>query len=293
MRLVLASLLAACPVAAVALTAGEVAANPAVIGRQECDAGTTEIALTWSVTLETDGTFAADGAFQVYASSTQPTGNYCAIGSAGTGLISTVSKPVSKDQVTPVVVTVSTLLSATALACDSGDKTVYLCAQWNNASGTAKGYAKGQLDLKVAPPAAPVVSKVTIGDTRLRVTIQPATGGTGTPATTDFRARARAYNLSLDPGDYFSSLTPVSGEATIEGLTNGVDYKVTAYAYSSAGNVSPESAAVGPYTPRFIEDAWSHYRDLGGRDSGGCQAGGAGFAALLGVAALLRLRRRA
>jgi hypothetical protein len=184
---------------------------------------------------------------------------------------------------------VSDLVGVTGQSgCASGSFTVYVCVQWLDSGGLVKGYAKGTAKVELDRPAAPEIDAVGAGDTRLTVTIKPTSG---TPAAATFSASAAA-DPAVDPVVHGSSRVATDGTARLDGLKNGVEYMVTAYTYSAVGNRSPASIAKGPYVPQPAADAWDVYKKSGGRDSGGCQSGGAGLAALLGAASLLTLRRR-
>lgn len=303
MRRLLTALVAATPLIASAQTAGQILFDSKTINRTQCQ-GTDEIRLDFALLEQATGSFVAGtGEVTLYSASADKTDSvfppchYEGDGSTGVTVGPLLAQPISNPAGTTgwAIGPMATMVSQAGFDCTTADKTIYVCAIWKNSASEVKAYAKGSVSLKVALPPAPVIDidSIGIGDTRLSVKIKPPTG---TPLATDFRARAVAWdaaNAALDPGDHFSSLEPATGEATIEKLVNGVSYRITAFAYTVEGNVSGESSAVGPYMPRPIQDAWEHYVALGGTDSGGCQAGGAGLAALLGAAALLRLRRRA
>jgi hypothetical protein len=306
MRRLLAVLLAAASSTAGAQTTtpldGEIlfeGVKPGTVNRAACAAGAaTSIGLTWDVTLDPNPGILSEGRFLIYAQATAPTSNYCTPAADPANLLGTVSAPTSEAVLTPVDVTMDTILTATGFTCDAGSKTVYVCVHFVDASSTNKGYARGTIDLKLVAPNAPTVTKVTIGEEALSVEIDPATSG---EAAVAFVAKAVAVDSVSFPGEERSARTSLDGRARIEGLVNGRDYYVTAFTYSADENESPESFKYGaaadgsggtPVAPQPIQDAWEHYDALGGRDSGGCQAGGAGLAALACAAVLLRLRRR-
>jgi hypothetical protein len=298
MRPFLALLLAAGPVAAAAQTVtpalGQVLFDDSstyTVSRAKCDLGAGQtIGLTWQLQLEAGTWVLSDGKVEVWATSNANAGsNYCPTTGAGTALIATVTSPTSATQLTPVVVNVKQLLDAAVYTCDAADKPIYVCAQWWSTTGSAyKGWARGTIDLKVAGPNAPSITRIAPGNGALEVTIAKDAAGV---AATKFKAVA-----VLDPVDpaspkHWSNEILAEGDARIEGLVNGLTYTVTAYAWSADGNESPASDPVAGM-PQETSDLWKYYRNAGGRETGGCQAGGAGLAALLGALALGRLRRR-
>ncbi|MGB8930114.1 MAG: hypothetical protein WCC48_02560, partial [Anaeromyxobacteraceae bacterium] len=281
MRRLLAILLLMPPAAAFSQTTGAIVFSPdAAISKAECDAAaTTQLGLTWIVTLDTGVVFSSNGEFRIYASDTQPTGNYCAVGTTGVGQIGTVSSPTSVIQSTPVMVSLSDMLTATGFDCVSGDKTIYVCVHWWSSSLSAdKGYARGTVKLSMAAPVAPTVTRVQAGNGALYVTLAAGTATSSSAAAATFAAKAVAADGIVHLGS-----TSSSTDVRIGGLVNGTPYTVTGYAYSAEGNQSPESAAWGTQVaPQPDSNAWEVYGQDGGRDSGGCQSGGAGLLALLG-----------
>jgi hypothetical protein len=90
------------------------------------------------------------------------------------------------------------------------------------------------------------------------------------------------------------------GSYTIKGLLDGVTYTVVVASVDGTGNVGPPSLEVCDY-PAPVRDFWQTYREDGGQASGFCAletigSGGAsslaGVAAVLGLAAFMRRRRR-
>jgi hypothetical protein len=316
--LAIAIALVAAPHTAGAQTAGTIFFNAAstspTINAAQCNGAQTDtIALTWTIQLESGALFATGGEYRIYASTGDP-GNvspFCytpdSVGQTA-GLVPTSpSTPDATIITSSASVTASSLVAAVKAApgydC-TADKTIVVCALWFAASGdlpgSHKGYAKGQVLLKAAAPVKPVVTKVRAGDRALYATMAPGTRATGDAEATEFKAKAVA-DLKVCPTcgttAYLSPMTPLGGEARIDGLTNNVQYIVTAFAYSAEGNESKESDAYTPLdpgevTPRPVRNFWGQYNFDGGRDTGGCDAGPAGLLALLGAAATLRLRRR-
>lgn len=87
---------------------------------------------------------------------------------------------------------------------------------------------------------------------------------------------------------------------TIEGLNNGIGYRFVVVAQDNAGNRSLPSALSDCTVPELTTDFWEHYRNSGGRASGGFCAvrpgvvGACGFFAVAGgaLAAMLVTRRQ-
>lgn len=307
MRRLLAVTLLAAPLAAAAQTLpspGEIDFSAdSTISVAECSSTTATVGLTWQI--KPDTAFVTGGTVDVYASN-QVFGSdadpYCYTApDSGTGrLVALLAEDVAaieQTATTALPVKTSTIASVTTLsACEpnTGQVTVYVCLQWFDPLNGLDGFARGTMTLELDGPDAPTVSSVTAGEEALNVTIAPAATGI---VADEFRAVAVAdpafpEGVALDPDPHRSTRSSRT-DPRIEGLVNGVRYLVTAFAYSEIGNESLESAPWGvSVAPRPVEDAREYYELAGGRDDGGCQAGGAGLAALLGAAALLALRRR-
>lgn len=295
MRRLSTLLLVALPLLARAQTAGQVTFSNSPINTDECNAGAaTSVTLGWFLTLESGAILPSTGGeLHVYATSTPPTSNYCNVPPAdGVGQLgATITNPTVRTGSSTV--TVADLLNATKFTCSVSNavKTIHVCVHYV-VSGTNKGYAKGSADLDTRVPTAPTVSPPVLPDERaLYVTMLP--GAVGDVAADHFRASA----TGPDTVEHFSGDTAAGAKVRIGGLENGVEYAIKAYAYSKAGNRSVATdytpASPAEVTPVNVRDFWEYYRDAaGGRDSGGCQAGGAGLLALLAAASLLRLGRR-
>jgi hypothetical protein len=312
MRRLLAIVLAAAPLVTIAQTAGGIIASPTFINHAQCLAAdtTSTISLTWTIQLDTGVTFSGTGgAYRVYAASkdqgtlspfchrandtaTPPTYK------AGQ-LVTKPDPPIATFMTSSATVKTSDITAKAGFGtCDADQDAIQLCVLWYDiasptTNSTPKGWAKGSVALKVVPPFAPTVTSVVPGEKALNVAI--SVPSTGVEATT-FRARAVA---TADPGEHLSAETAIGSKVRIGGLVNGVGYVVTAFTYSADGNQSLDSLPWGaqpdgtPVAPRPVEDDWEYYKDVAdGRDDGGCDAGPAGLLALLGAAALLRLRRR-
>jgi MYXO-CTERM domain-containing protein len=296
MRRLLAILVAALPAAAAAQTEGQLlveSKSDYVINQEACE-GSGEVGLTWWASEETDGDFADyTGQYDVYAGPTDKTDAfpYCIVDEQYRLTGETITDPASLKVTTPVKVSVNELVTKAGYGdCTADTKTVYVCVVWKNEAGAVKAYAKGDVELKTAAPAAPTVASVSPGEEALYVRIEAA--ATGTVAAAEFRAKAWDA-AGIDPNSYYSDWES-DGTVRIGGLTNGVAYTLVAQARSEDGNVSPYSSQFAPSaatTPVPVLDGWEAYEEYG-QDSGGCQAGGAGPLALAVAAALLRLRRR-
>lgn len=309
MRRLLAIALAAGPLVARAVQtppSGVVLFNDSttafVINAADCASTTQTVNLTWTV--KPDTAFSdVNGTFQVFVSNQDrgTTSPYCYTPLDNNGTI--LSKQIITDLAAPTAimttlraVKTSDLASVTAQsACASApgtpDASAYVCVQWLDSSKAVKGYAKGTATLVLNAPLAPTISNVAPGNDALYVTVAAGVyGGTGTDtsaAADGFRAVATAADLVPH-----SASRTGAGEIRIDGLVNGTLYTVTAYAHSAVGNEGPVSTFGTQVAPQPAADAWKVYELNGGRDSGGCQSGGAGLSALLGAIALLRLGRR-
>jgi hypothetical protein len=298
------TLLLAAPLLASAQTAGQITFSPdASINRSECSSTTSTVNLSWNVQVDSGYTFATGGVFRVYAANQDRSSNPWCYTEAESGTGTVVAKRLIATDITASSALESTLhavktadlASVTAgSSCTSGTYTAYVCVQWIDSTSVVRGYAKGTVSITLDGPNAPTVTAVSPGEEALNVTIEAASSGT---AAEDFQARAIAMDLAQDGATHLSDWD-AGGSVRISGLVNGVPYNVSARARSSDGNESAWSdppyapADLAEVTPIPILDAREAYDHFGGRDSGGCQAGGAGLAALLGAAALLRLRRR-
>lgn len=296
MRRLLPLLLAAGPLLARAQTPtaqGSVAFAPdSTVNRAECSTSSATMNLEWWV--KPDATFTTGGVFRVYAASADfgTASPYCYTSTTSSV---TVKQLVASDisasaqlMTTPVSVSTADLASVTAqVGCASGSYTVYVCVQWLDSTSTVKGYAKGTVTLTLDGPDKPSVTDVQAGDQALHVTLAAASTGI---AVAEYRAKAVS---TVDGSVHFSSWG-ASNAVRVDGLVNGTPYVVTGFTRSAIQNESPESDAFPTnVAPRHVQDAFEHYRAEGGRDSGGCDTGGAGLLALLGAASLLTLRRRA
>jgi hypothetical protein len=121
-------------------------------------------------------------------------------------------------------------------------------------------------------------------------TVEEGNGGISTIGT--------QYLYNVNQG--FTIADKSVGSYTIKGLIDGVMYNVVVAAVDGTGNIGPPSSEVCDY-PAPVKDFWQTYREDGGGAGGFCAletvgSGGAqslaGVAGVLGLAALVRRRRR-
>jgi MYXO-CTERM domain-containing protein len=168
-------------------------------------------------------------------------------------------------------------------ATETTSTPVYMCAlAYTNTNATDHiGYANGDFTLNNRKPGTPTNVAVEPAENALNVRWTEATTGEN---ATEFRVIAKNGN------DVHTARTNGS-PVMVNGLKNGTLYSVTVVAISSAGSESDPSEAVTG-TPQPTEDFWDWYQGREGVEQGGCTSGAAGALALLGAAALLRVRRR-
>jgi MYXO-CTERM domain-containing protein len=260
------------------------------INKAQCD-GTAQLNLQWSA-IRT-GTLTGSAAYRLYASSAAPytSGenlNFCPEANVtGSGTTDIFAGQLG-SQVSWTADIQGARFSgqdAAALAhvdCTRDGGVVYVCSHLYD--GTRKGYASGRFEVQVTAPAAPTLERVgPASETSLVVRWAEPSG----LQVDHYAVVATAGTEQHRSGDVIAPAT----STTISGLSLGVTYSVVVYAYSLGGNPSPASNALTGETSPVL-DFWEVYQDAGGRDEGGCASGSAGPLALLGVAALLRLRRR-
>jgi hypothetical protein len=177
-------------------------------------------------------------------------------------------------------------------ACDDA-RDIFLCmeARRGTGHGAAVGVARAKLSLVVSRPRPPTLTSVTGGERALNVEWDADAPGPG-----ESYAVVTRTDSPLDPEWAGTTVVRVSPRATandlrVEGLTNGAVYTVEALAFNDADNPSDPSNATTA-VPVNVIDFWEGYERAQGRDQGGCGTRGAGVFALLGVGALVALRRR-
>ncbi|MCP3097738.1 hypothetical protein LZ198_02475 [Myxococcus sp. K15C18031901] len=137
-----------------------------------------------------------------------------------------------------------------------------------------------------SPPVAPDAPSVTGLDGALSVSVSvPSTA-------TQLRVEVVSLVAGEDggtptAGDVVSSKDQATDNTTfrMDNLENGVQYGVRAFAFDKAGNQSPASA-LSTGTPIPSNGFWDAYIDAGGKETGGCGAGGGGIALGAVLAAL-------
>ncbi len=253
---------------------------------------TLTIDLSWNVNPGTN-VFTNTGTFALYASSQQSgagqsSGVSCTLGPNGSSITTTkVANTSGISDITassnPMTQTFSlqSIVAAAGLACTgAATTTVYLCVQWNSGSSTTAGFATATLTLDPTAPAAPSQVSWSPGDGVLHLT-----------ASVDGSTKAcKAVATSTVDSSTHSTGQDACDSLTIDGLANGQDYSVVVYAINQAHNPSSASAAITA-TPFATDDFWTRYKDVNGRETGGCSTG-AGAAGLLSALGLLAIRRR-
>ncbi len=264
---------------------------------------TTNVVLQWTATQP----WVTGGSYQIYAANQDMASgtNKCPFPSnTSTGLVANmVGNPITNQpfqSVSNITETVQAFLTAVEqTSCNiTSTITIYVCVQENDASGTAIGFAKGQLKFEITPPGVPTgVSAGPIETGKLEVSwTQP----NSSPQAYDYIMYAQSVTSptvstpdARDPALHTAGPTdPYQTSGTIGGLTDGVTYAVTVVARSQAANLSdPGGPAYA--VPQVVNDFWDQYRQTPGAvETGGCATAGAGSLALLGLAAVLAALRR-
>ncbi|MCE9666754.1 hypothetical protein LY474_02910 [Myxococcus stipitatus] len=190
----------------------------------------------------------------------------------------------------------SEALAAIGATCDSQttNVTFRLCATAKTVDtlGTCKdtessvGTPSVSFIFDPVPPGAPGAPGVTGLDSALSVAV------TAPSDATRLLVEVVALSAGEDggtptAGDVISSKEQTSDNSTfrMDNLENGVEYGVRAFAFDKAGNKSGASElATG--TPIPSNGFWDAYIGAGGKETGGCGAGGGGIALGSVVAAL-------
>jgi hypothetical protein len=139
------------------------------------------------------------------------------------------------------------------------------------------------------------VNRVDAGDGALEVnwSVGAGTAGanqTGTP--TSFNVYFATSDAAVTTAQQHISVTGAgTNHARITGLQNGTQYSVQVTALTIGSNESPRSE-IAHGVPQVVNDFWRVYQSDGGKEQGGCAAGGAGVLALLAVPLALRAWRK-
>jgi hypothetical protein len=267
------------------------------ISAAECGDPSAQVFLSWSTQLNTGQSFPADAKYTVYASNKQPTDTNCIKANNGTDTFAgPIGQTISgqRQTVSNLPFTIAEFVTVSGYNCGiQADTPIYVCVQaYLNDGTTAIGLAKGTLTLSTSAPGSPTGVNAT-----------PADDGALTVSWTAPSSNVLAYDYRVtavaSPADPRDTTTHQATNIralsfTMRGLVNEVQYQISVYARSQAGNEN-ETPAQGFGTPVAVANFWTVYHDaFGGQEKGGCSSGAAGPVALLGVAALLAaLRRRA
>jgi uncharacterized protein (TIGR03382 family) len=281
----------AAPSLALAQDLGVVTFDNAFISSTEC-AGSGSIQLTWR--FDQDQAFPTGGSIQVFATNQDFEGPSCPTNGSPEGRV--------VNQVGATITTARNTesFSAREFVIDSGqscsdDATIWVCVQLKSTTSNV-GFAKGTLTVSAEGPSAPVGVGVSPGDRALNVSWSPG-DDTDTPEAVEYEVIATVdpdlvtTSGPTDPNSSHSSGRTSKEDTRLEGLVNGVTYKVVVFAYSLAGNQSAASEEQRG-TPQPVDDFWDSYVGAGGREQGGCATGSAGTLALLAAAAALAVLRR-
>jgi Synergist-CTERM protein sorting domain-containing protein len=270
--------------------------NPPYINIKECDATTADtLTYYWQVSSFVGGTYDLYIADQPSTSETCPaqSSTTLTVHSAAivTGLSATAASQNYKDTAT-ISQRLKQLVDAgaTSLSCTGTSTTgeFYLCVNYTPTGGTkVVNAASGSPKLDLGKPPTPADVVLGAGDSVLHVSWKAGSGGTGT--TDGYRVRWGPHNGALDGSHDLTDSGTTSFD--IGGLQNDAEYDVQVLALSPGNNESdPTASAIGK--PIFVNDFWRLYRKDGGREQGGCAAGGGGILALLALVPLAWRRHR-
>lgn len=303
-RILLALAVAALPTLAAAQTIGVVRDEDGqnFINRKMCE-GSAGLELFWTVDPLGNNGFNASGNYRVFASNQRRTPasgdedqRICfRPGDTGqTGLLAVevteFDARVATQTDTIAAADMQKLAAGVGLSCGSTASTpVYVCVLWFDANNVLRGFSNGEFTFTAATPPAPTNVRARPGERALNVSWSRDTSTSVDAA--DFRVEAVTSDVRDSTPNVPHRVTVSATSARVEGLVNDVPYQVTVIGISEAGNESgPSAAVVG--TPRPTADFWEWYEDADGPEQGGCASGAAGALALVGAAALARLRRR-
>lgn len=282
------------------------AATTSYLNAEQCadTAGAPKVHLEWNIVASAGSP--SSGSYRVYASDQAPAtsgtdANFCLQDNTTNpdhfaGLVAqfAVRSAVQQEFVSGTEISARTSSLAGTQVCANEGKEVWVCAHWYDSNGTRSGYASGKFTVQLAAPARP--TGVAVGSAPGSLTVRWTASTGGTIGADHYIASAQPLPPGSDipePGapTFTSSAVNGTGPVTISGLSDGTRYRVVVVAYSVGGNPSAESdPVIGTPTP--VDDFWKVYENAGGREQGGCGAGGAGPVALLAVAGLLAALRR-
>ncbi len=263
-----------------------------VASRADCADAT--VTSTWNVVSSVTPVTANGDRYRL---ATVATGTGCSTsGALPTGIGADVLATGSTQSI-PGIGVAGMATSASVGSCtQANDVTVNLCVYLLAAGSTTSWQLAGQgtFIYQMAIPPAPVISKVSPGNTQLSVAVAP-----GTTTSTETATTSVTYSVTCTAavsGGGTSTATGNAGNIVCGNLTNGVAYTVIASGRSQAGNPGPASATYGPdatTTPQPFLNFWEIYKGQGGVEQGGCGAGGAGaLAPALALLGFLAARRR-
>lgn len=307
-RLLLVAVAAGLPALAAAQTAGQLTGvTNNLIGTQQC-LGEASLEVRWAMApLPNNGGVSGTGTVRIFASNKARTATTddprtCVLATDTTNDATIKTHEVTQFDDVAIASNQQTIEAgdlaamATALGLDCNTETtatpIYMCAlaYVNDQTASHLGYANGQFTLNTRKPPPVTDVRVESAENALRVRWTEATTGEN---ATEFRVEAvTADTRDGTPGVPHRVRTNGS-PVMVEGLVNLVEYDVTVVAISAAGTESdPAPAPAAKGTPRPTDDFWDWYERHGGVEQGGCASGAAGVLALVGAAALVRVRRR-
>lgn len=141
-----------------------------------------------------------------------------------------------------------------------------------------------EVDYDTEPPPSPNIDSVQVEDGALGVSVS----GSSDTLFVDVQAKGPSEE---DFGHDIQIYLANTGTGVVQGLANGVEYQLRAFAVDAAGNASDDSSVVTG-TPLHAISFWENYRDAGGGEQGCTVVGGWPVIAVVTLVRLLRSRRR-
>jgi hypothetical protein len=293
-------------------TPGSITFNPLAVGASTCTDAGANLSLTATPIFVSGVSPANGGVYRVLASNTTPSTSTSTTGTTSSlslcqttnsttgvniitnqvlipGSTTGTGDVVAQSGATQIIqVNAGDVVRAAGFTCDTTDHTIYVCVEFlPTGTATVQGSATSTIMYSVTPPAAPTLNSVMTADGALQVSWSPGSGGA---------SPAYYVIVATDPSGaqrFSGHIIAPTTSARISGLTNGVTYKVTVFAYSASDTPSVNASNEIDGTPAVTLGFWDVYKAEGGKDQGGCASGPAGLGALLLTAAgLARLRRR-